>query len=74
MESDLPNEERRTSTTPPSSATPWSNVEEAAAIAALVDDTLAVVRVAGVVGTNRIRRAAKVGCGFFDADVLRFGA
>jgi hypothetical protein len=31
METDLPNEECRTSTTPPSSATPWSNVEEAAA-------------------------------------------
>ena len=31
MESDLPNEELETSTTPPSSATPWSTVDEAAA-------------------------------------------
>jgi hypothetical protein len=31
METDLPNDERRTSTTPPSSATRWSTVEEAAA-------------------------------------------
>ena len=31
METDLPNEECRTSTTPPSSANRWSTVEEAAA-------------------------------------------